>query len=76
MTSEAQKRALLPHATVIEDDSVLREMSVGVRVVTSVYEPPEDDPLREFGGFTLPRPLYYSRTIDEFFILSQHHDES
>ena len=67
MTSEAQRRALLTLATVIEDDSVLREMLVGARVVMTQYHPSDDDPLREFDGFILPQPLYYSRTLDLFF---------
>jgi len=67
MTTEAMRRFLLPLATVIEDDSGLREMFVGVQMVMTVYQPPADDPLRAVGGFLLPEPLYYSRTMDLFF---------
>ena len=67
MTTEAQRRMLLPHTTVIEEDDVLKHIFVGSRVIVQPYQPAADDPLREFGGFTLPRPLYYSPTWDVFF---------
>jgi hypothetical protein len=71
MTSDAQRRMLLALATVIEDDSVLREMFIGAKIVQTPYQPPADDPLPEFGGFTIPSPLYYSRAMDAFFTLPQ-----
>lgn len=71
MTSEAERRALLPIATVIEDDSLLSSLLEGVRVTETEYQPPEDDPLREFGGFVVPTPLYYSRERDVFFTVAK-----
>ena len=36
-------------------------------MVMTEYQPSDDDPLRELGGFILPQPLYYLRTLDMLF---------
>jgi hypothetical protein len=69
MTTDDQTRLLLPLAIVIEDDTTLRKMFVGAQVVMTEYQPSDDDPFVPYGGFTLPQPLYYSRTMDLFFTL-------
>lgn len=71
MTIDDQRRLLLPLAIVIEDDTTLRKMFAGAQVVMTPYQPPARDPLQEYGGFTLPQPLYYSRTMDFFFTLPE-----
>jgi len=72
MTTEADRKMSMPYATVIEDDSVLKDIFVGAKIAATGYElqPLADDPLRPFGGFVMPQPLYYSRTLDTFFTLA------
>jgi len=67
--TETDRKMWMPFATVTEDDSALKDIFVGAKIAATEYRPPADDPLRPFGGFVMPQPLYYSRTLDTFFAL-------